>query len=114
MKSFQTFYFTGYDFDLTTLKASFFYSFDKEVNFTETIDFSSSELTPINTIDSEIINTLLFHLSLAIGISYYKLFPTKNLVVEHGQLTQDQQQFRTTFYTQGLGEFFYVNNISPQ
>jgi hypothetical protein len=51
---------------------------------------------------------------LAIGISYYKLFPTKELILEHGQLTEDQKQFWKTFYTQGLGEFFYTNKISPQ
>jgi hypothetical protein len=113
MKAFQTFYFTGYDFDPKTLKASFFYSFDKEIDFTETIDFSSQELIPIKDIDPQIITTLLFHLSLAVGISYYKLFPTKELIVEHGQLTPDQQQFRKKFYTQGLGEFFFTNKISP-
>jgi len=113
MKTFQTFYFTGYDFDPSTLKASFFYSFDQEVTFTETIDFNSSELTPISNIDTKIMDTLLFHLSLAIGISYYKLFPTSKLVIETGQLTPDQEQFWTTFFTQGLGEFFYTNKISP-
>lgn len=113
MKSFDVFYFVWYDFDPTTLKASFFYSFDKCVDFVETIDFSSQELTPITHIDSETIATLLFHLSLALGISYYKLFPTKSMIVEHGQLTEDQQQFWKTFYTQWLGEFFYTNTISP-
>lgn len=100
MKAFQTFYFTGYDFDPKTIKASFFYSFDHEVNFTETIDFSCPELTPIAIIDPEIINTLLFHLSLAVGISYYKLFPTENLVIESGSLTDDQKAFWKTIYTQ--------------
>ena len=113
MKVFQTFYFTWYDFDPTTLKASFFYSFDHEINFTETIDFVCPEFTPINTIDSEIMHTLLFHLSLAIGISYYKLYPTQNLVIESWSLTEDQKAFWKTFYIQGLGEFFFRNNLSP-
>ncbi len=114
MKAFHTFYFTWYDFDPKTLKASFFYSFDHEVDFTETIDFACPEFIPINTIDPEILNTLLFHLSLAVGVSYYKLFPTKNLVVEIGSLTEDQQSFWKIFYTQGLGEFFFRNNLSPK
>ncbi len=114
MKAFQTFYFTWYDFDPKTLKASFFYSFDHEVNFTETIDFTCHGFTPITTRDPEIMNTLLFHLSLAVGVSYYKLYPTENLVIESGSLNEDQQQFWTTFYTQGLGEFFFRNNLSPK
>lgn len=114
MKAFQTFYFDGYAFDSQTLKASFFYSFDKEVHFTETIDFQCSDFIPIKDINSEIIHTLLFHLSLAIGISYYKLYPTKDLVVEKGKLNSDQKEFRKTFYIQGLGEFFFTNNLSPK
>jgi len=113
MKPFDTFYFTWYTFDVTTLKASFFYSFDHEVDFTETIDFSSSILTPITHIDLDIIDNILFHLSLAIGISYYKLFPTNNLVVSKWYLTSEQQAFWQKFYLQWLGEFFYTNNISP-
>jgi hypothetical protein len=45
-------------------------------------------------------NTLLFHLSLAVGISYYKLFPTENLVIESGALTDNQKTFWKTMYTQ--------------
>lgn len=114
MKTFQTFYFTWYNFDESNLKASFSYSFDHEVDFTETIDFACPQLTSIAHRDPEIINTLLFHLSLAIGISYYKLYPTKDLVIEMGSINEDQQQFWKTFYTQGLGEFFYTNKISPK
>lgn len=113
MKPFQNFYFTWYDFDSQTLKASFYYSFDHEVNFTENIDFACPGFHLISHIDTEIIDTLLFHCSLAIGISYYKLYPTKNLIIETWSLTLDQQAFWKTFYTQGLGEFFYTNKLSP-
>lgn len=114
MKSFETFYFTEYSFDPETFRASFSYTFDHEVNFTENIDFACPELKAIDTVDPEIMQTLLFHLSLALGISYYKLYPTKTLVVETGILNEDQQQFWETFYTQGLGEFFFTNKLSPK
>ncbi len=114
MKAFQTFYFTWYTFDPKSLKASFFYSFDKEVSFTETIDFACPGFQPINDLDPEVIHTLLFHLSLALGISYYKLYPTKDLVIETGSLNEDQRIFWKTFYTQWLGEFFFRNQISPK
>ncbi len=114
MKAFQTFYFTWYDFDSKTLKASFFYSFDKEVSFTETIDFACPGFQSIQDLNPEIIHSLLFHLSLALGISYYKLYPTKDLVIETGSLNEDQKAFWKTFYTQWLGEFFFRNHISPK
>jgi len=113
MKAFQTFYFTWYSFDQQTFKASFSYSFDHEVKFTEVIDFACPGFTPITSIDTEIMNTLLFHLSLAVGISYYKLYPTKELIIETGKLDTTQQAFWKTFYLQWLGEFFFRNNISP-
>lgn len=50
---------------------------------------------------------------MALGISYYKLCPTKQLVIETGTIDEEQQQFWKTFYTQGLGEFFFTNAISP-
>lgn len=114
MKAFQTFHFDGHAFDPETLKASFFYSFDKEVSFTETIDFACTGFTPITDIDPEVMDTLLFHLSLALGISYYKLYPTKELIIEDGSLNEDQQAFRKKFYVQGLGEFFFRNKLSPK
>ena len=78
------------------------------------MDFSCPEFTPIANIDPEIINTLLFHMSLAVGISYYKLYPTSDLVIESGSLNEDQQKFWKIFYTQGLGEFFFRNGLSPK
>ncbi len=113
MKSFDTFYFVWYTFDKNTLQATFSYSFDHETYFTEIIDFSCHGFIQTANIDDEIMDTLLFHLSLAVGISYYKVYPTTNLVVETGSLDVDQQRFRTKFYMQGLGEFFYKNGISP-
>jgi hypothetical protein len=82
MKTFQNFTFESFDFDLQTLSASFRYSFDHEAKFTETIDFSCPGFSPIAKIDPNVINHLLFHLSLALGISYYKLCPTANLMIE--------------------------------
>lgn len=114
MKIFKTFFFDGYSFDPETLKASFFYSFDHEIAFTETIDFSCPGFVPIQTLDPQVIDTLLFHMSLAVGISYYKLCPTSDLVIEKGSLNEDQQNFWHIFYTQGLGEFFFKNGLSPK
>ena len=53
-------------------------------------------------------------MSLAVGISYYKLYPTSDLVIEKGSLNQDQQNFWKIFYTQGLGEFFFRNGLTPK
>jgi hypothetical protein len=83
MKKFQTFHFKSHAFDPETLQASFSFSFDQEVEFTEIIDFACEGFVPTKNIDPTVMNNLLFHLSLALGISYYKLCPTQELVVEN-------------------------------
>ena len=114
MKKFKKFYFKKFCFDLDTLKASFFYSFDNEVNFEEVIDFWVEWFKLRNDLNKDILNNLCFHLSIALWISYYKLCPTNNLVVESWFLDENQISFWKKFYSNWLGEFLYTNKISPK
>jgi hypothetical protein len=41
MRPLRRFYFDSFDFNFDTLKANFFYNFDKKEFFEETIDFKS-------------------------------------------------------------------------
>ncbi|MDD5770597.1 MAG: hypothetical protein PHE25_06510 [Candidatus Gracilibacteria bacterium] len=113
MKEFNKFYFEGFSFDNENLIAKFNYSFDKELFFEEKIDFSSKDFLLRKDLDLEIINNILFHIHIALGISYYKFFPTKDLVLETGVLDDFQTDFWKKFYINGLGEFFYKNNLNP-
>jgi len=79
MKTFETFHIQSHSFDAQTLQASFSFSFDHEVEFTETIDFACEGFVPTENMDPNVIQNLLFHLSLAVGISYYKLVPPEKL-----------------------------------
>ncbi|MFK7780202.1 MAG: hypothetical protein QM490_03555 [Candidatus Gracilibacteria bacterium] len=114
MKNFSKFYFTKFEFDKSNLKAKFYYSFDNEVFFDEVIDFSSEKFNLRNDIDSEVLENMLFNIHIALGISYYKAFPTENLVLESGLLDDNQIIFWKKFYTGGLGEFLYTNKIKHQ
>ncbi len=66
---------------------------------------------PLQEIKESEIQKLLAHLHLALGISYYKLYPTAKIVVNTLDLDTQQQIFWRTFYLKGLGEFFYQNQI---
>ena len=78
MKKFNTFYFEWFNFDKNTLKANFKYSFDKIEYFEEEIDFFFWDFSDIRKdLDDDIISNILFHLHVALWISYYKLFPTE-------------------------------------
>ena len=114
MRRFKVFYISQVDFNDQTFLAKFHYSFDKEVFFVEEIDFSSPAFEKRKDIDDEVIQNLLFHISISLWISYYKLFPTKKIVVEWWYLSKEDKAFWKKFYLKGLWEFLYNNNISPR
>ena len=113
MQKFDIFYFESFSFDKYSLKSKFIYSFDHKNYFEEEIDFSSKDFFIRDDIDFGIIKNILFHIHIAFWISYYKLFPTKNLVVKTWILNENQTNFWKKFYLNGLWEFFYRNKISP-
>ncbi|MBT7484583.1 hypothetical protein HN748_01610 [Candidatus Peregrinibacteria bacterium] len=103
MSSFQTFYFEKYTFEPEEGVARFNYSYDRELYFEEVLE--------IGKVDSELIEPVLFHLHLALGISYYKAYLAPEIKVKSGQLTRDMAEFWDKVYANGLGEFFYQNQI---
>ena len=113
MKKFNKFYFKKFEFNDSSLQATFSYSFDNEVFFEEIIDFNNRWFKVRNDFDIKALNNLLFHLHIALGISYYKASPTKDMVLESGILNEDQMSFWRKFYLNWLWEFLYSNNISP-
>jgi len=114
MEKFNTFYFESFEFDETSLKAKFFYSFDKKEFFEEEIDFSSELFKTRENLDKKIIDNILFSIHLSLWISYYKLFPTNRLVVKSGNLREKQIKFWEKFYKNWLWEFLYTNNIDSK
>jgi len=114
MKSFHKFYFKWFQFDRLTLQAKFQYCFDNEVFFEEVVNFESSLFLVRKDLDFEVLNNILFHLHIALWISYYKSYPTKELIVESGILDEYQKIFWKKFYTNWLSEFLYTNKISPK
>ncbi len=114
MKEFKAFYFESFRFESETLKAYFLYSFDKAEFFEEEIDFRCSWFELRKDFDETVFASFLFQIHLALGISYYKLYPTKDLFIWSGYLTDTQIAFWEKFYKNWLWEFLYKNNIPPQ
>lgn len=110
-EKFTTFYIESFEFNDESLVLSLNYSFDKKVPFIEEIDFKAKWLRVRNEIEKNIIENLCFQILIAFGISYYKLNPTQKIVVETGNLDDIQKIFWRKFYINGLGEFFFKNNI---
>lgn len=103
------FTFKGYDFSLEKGKALFHFGLkgEKNVDFTEKIYFS-----PVTANISEaLLKSLLDNLMLILGISYWKLYCPKEIIIESNFLSKEQAEFWNIVYTKGLGEFFYKNKI---
>lgn len=93
-------------------KAAFSYQLEhggEVFNFTETLVFPANQ--PISDIPQKLLSNALDNLSLVLGISYYKLYCPKQIILEGIVLSKEQAEFWNILYTKGLGEFFYKNKI---
>lgn len=113
MKQYKNFYFEKFEFNNKTLEAKFYYNFDKELFFEEKISFLDTNFALRKDLNLEIINNILFHIHIALWISYYKFYPTKKLILKTWKIDEFQINFFQKFYLNWLGEFFYRNNINP-
>ena len=99
------------DFSIVTFHYKTVSEEGKEFSFVETLQFANLPTQPVNPLTRELINHLYFNLHLILGISYFKLFLPKQIVIKSGKLTKEQSNFWNTVYKKGLGEFFYRNQI---
>ncbi len=108
MPHFDTFIFESYELHRSNNTISLRYSLDNAIHLEEVLNLpaSFSQDAP-----SPELNAALFALHLAGGASYYKAYLPPTIEVRSGSLTPEQAKFWNTLYTNGLGEFFYRNNI---
>lgn len=107
--SYQTFSFDNYAFDEATKTVSLHYSYVDGPAFTETFTFNFD----FEDFDSAVLDRALQNLFFMAGVSYYKAFVSPEIVVKTGQIDQLLADFLNKTYQKGLGEFFYVNKLSP-
>ncbi|OGH20578.1 MAG: hypothetical protein A3D74_02005 [Candidatus Levybacteria bacterium RIFCSPHIGHO2_02_FULL_37_13] len=109
MNNSLSFVFKGYDADLEKGQVLFHYQIrgDKNIDFTEKIYFP-----PVTTqIPPALLKSILNNLMLILGISYWKTYCPKEIVIESNFLTKEMANFWNIVYIKGLGEFFYKNKI---
>lgn len=116
----RKFIFETYKFDVNSLQAHFYYSLIDEKNpenshwFEEIICFDDPQFDIRADLDYEILDNFLFHLHIALWISYYKLYPTQKLLIKSGNIDDESIKFWKKFYRNGLWEFLFQNKISPK
>jgi UDP-N-acetylmuramoylalanine--D-glutamate ligase len=60
----------------------------------------------------DLFKTILSDLHLVLGVSYYKLYCPAEIILKR-VLTKEQAAFWTKLYTEGMGEFYYRNQLDP-
>jgi UDP-N-acetyl-alpha-D-muramoyl-L-alanyl-L-glutamate epimerase len=104
-----TFVFRGYSHNLKKGEVVFSFGFrgEKNIDFAEKISFPPV----VSQIPEALLKSLLNNLMLILGISYWKLYCPKEIVIKSNFLTKEQAEFWNIVYTKGLGEFFYKNKL---
>ncbi|OGJ57902.1 hypothetical protein A3H22_01785 [Candidatus Peribacteria bacterium RIFCSPLOWO2_12_FULL_55_15] len=110
MKSYQTFIFDSYAFDRENAEITLRYTLDNKVEFVEKLTLPRRGIH-VRHLPHGLLDRALFALHLIGGMSYYKTCCPKEIIIHSGTLTEAQAQFWNEVYENGLGEFFYQNNI---
>lgn len=87
------------------------YSFDEDIFFNEKWIFPHT--ARMTKDQEEAFTHALKFLHLACGISYYKAFVPTNIILKNYSISDNCADFFNHFFQNGLGEFFYQNNINP-
>lgn len=109
MKKFDQFIFESYQFDKDNLTIDLNYSFDGQLNFTETISWNDMNID--ENYSEAALDAAMSMLHVTLGVSYYKAYMPAHMAVKSTNLTSDQSVFFNDLYSNGLGEFIYRNGL---
>ena len=101
------FIFKDYSFDATTRTASFHYGFEDGQSFEEHVQFETA-----GEYNEELLDRALFLSFILAGTSYYKTFPSREVVLQKGSLDSWQANFFNAVYQEGLSQFAYENQLT--
>lgn len=113
---YKSFVFEDFSYQLNgekELNVSFHFHIDQIHTFRPTlkIPFRSYYEDFYNAHSVEELETMIFHIGMVELISYWKAACPKNIIIKPFALSESQTDFWRKIYFNGLGEFFYTNNI---
>lgn len=106
----KEFIFEKYEINKAKGEFSFYYSLDGDIDFVEKLIVNPGSVVWKN-VNDKLLDAVLFNLHLMLGISYWKTYCPKKIIINSGKLNKEQAGFWNKLYTNGLGEFFYKNKI---
>lgn len=103
------FIFKEYKFTPHNGMATFSYSFENGLHFEEKVFF---EVRP--GYDTKVLDRALFLSFILTGVSYYKAFPSREVLIESGELDEWQSSFFSRVFQEGLSQFAFENSLKRQ
>ncbi len=112
-KQFPEFIFDSYQFEYKNNAISVEYCFllGDNYQFRPHATFSFNQIPLVSSLSDEALNNLVFHIGMIELISYWKATCSPKLIVKPFALSDEQIAWWKNLYFNGLGEFFYLNNI---
>ncbi len=112
-EKYKTFVYSGYTVseDSNELNIEYHFKIDGLSEFAPIWKFKKNSNVMLK--NDRIINKIIFSLGMTELVSYWKIACPQNVIVECGDIDNRQAEWWKKLYFNGLGEFFYINNITP-
>lgn len=111
---YKTFIFERCSIDLKRRVMVFRYSLDNKVRFIEKIHLDKKYgFSQLSKEKKDALLVAIRSLHIMLGISYYKMYCPKKVIINGYGLDGTQVRFFEKIYRNGLGEFYYLNKLRP-
>jgi len=109
---FMHFTFEDFKIKITSEKLAikFYFNLSDRYHFTPIIEIPKKNFLNFNINDNDLRN-LAFHIGMVELVSYWKAACPQKVIIKPFKLSEDQLNWWKKLYFNGLGEFFYVNQI---
>lgn len=94
-----------------SLKIEYSFEIPNLVSFNPTIEIEKANIN-FENINNNFIKNLVFNIGMVETISYWKCVCPKKVIIECGELSDEQIEWFKKLYYYGLGEYRYINNIN--
>ena len=111
-KKYPEFIYKGYSYELKAgdLRISFDFEVG-EIKFRPEVVIKNVSGADIKRVGESALQNLVFHLGLAEMPSYWKATASPKIIIEAGSLNKAQINWWHGLFMQGMGQYFYENNI---
>ena len=112
-KKYPRFVYEDYSYTIEgrDLSISFDFSIEPGIHFKPSLVVKNIDKSRFNRLDKRVLDNLVFHLGLIESLSYWKAACSPEIEIRAGELSKKQIKWWQDLIINGMGQFFYENNI---